>query len=61
MSRRAALAEDLRRLGLALIIAAIVGGFFQDQVPAGVAYAGLLLGAVLWLSGLATTREEDTA
>lgn len=61
MSRRAAFAEDLRRLGLALIIAAIVGGFFQDQVPAGVTYAGLLLGAVLWLSGLAITREEDTA
>lgn len=30
-----AVAEDLRRLGLALIIAAVVGGFFQETIPAG--------------------------
>ena len=60
MSRRGALAEDLRRLGLALIIAAIVGGFFQDEVAAGVAYAGLVLGAALWITGLLTTEEVMT-
>lgn len=58
MSRRNALAEDLRRLGLALLIAAIVGGFLQDQVAAGVAYLGLVLGAALWIAGLATIEEE---
>jgi len=58
MDRRRALAEDLRRLGLALLIAVIVGGFFQDKVAAGVAYTGLVLGAALWVLGLVITEEE---
>ena len=59
MSRRGAFAEDMRRLGLALFIAATVGGFFQEEVVAGVAYSGLVLGAVLWGFGILTT--EDSA
>ncbi len=60
MSRRAAFAEDLRRLGLALVIAAIVGGFLQDQVAAGLAYLGMVLGITFWISGIVLTTEETS-
>ena len=62
MSRRAALAEDLRKLGLAVLVASIVGGYLQDQVQSVVAILGGLLGVASWLTGLymtAATEEED--
>ena len=61
VSRRAALAEDLRKLGLAVLVASIVGGYLQDQVQSVVAILGGLLGVASWLTGpRMTAAEEDT-
>jgi len=55
-----AIAEDLRRVGVAAIVTGVVGGFFQDQVP--LLLAGLLVvfgGSSCVLGYRLHSREED--
>jgi len=42
-----AAAEDLRRLGVAAIIAGLVGGFLEDTVPAAAAIVAAVIGFTL--------------
>jgi hypothetical protein len=42
-----ALAEDLRRLGVAAIIAGLVGGFLEDNIPGVAAVMAAILGVLL--------------
>ena len=42
-----AFAEDLRRVGVALIIAGLVGAFMREHVASGAAIVAALLGALL--------------
>jgi len=58
VDRRGAVAEDFRRVGVAMIVAGIVGGFFHDQVPASVTLAGLVLGLLVWGIGIRITHER---
>lgn len=46
-----ALAEDFRRIGVALIIAGIIGGFLQDDVSSVVSILASVLGIGLNLVG----------
>ncbi len=46
-----ALAEDLRRFGLILLAAAIVGGFMRAQVGAMVSVLAALVGVALLVAG----------
>lgn len=59
MTPRDAVSEDLRRLGVALVIAAMVGGLLQDLVPGHVAVTVGALGLVIWAGGVALTRKEE--
>lgn len=59
MTATCAIAEDLRRLGLALIIAAIVGAFLQDKVPAAVAVSAAVAGAIANIVGYWLHSKED--
>lgn len=42
-----ALAEDFRRIGVTLIIAAIIGGILNDSVPGVSAVLAVIVGIVL--------------
>lgn len=55
-----AIAEDLRRVGVALIIAGLVGSFLQDQVPALAALAGIVIGIVSNLVGYWLHSKEES-
>lgn len=46
-----AAAEDLRRLGVAAIIAGLVGGFLEDNVPGIAAMTAAALGFILNVLG----------
>ena len=48
-SRIRAASEDMRKLGVTLMIAGIVGSAFKNQVPVEVAFIGGLLGLTLHL------------
>jgi hypothetical protein len=41
-----AIAEDLRRFGLILLTAGVVGGFLQEQASSGAAVYAVILGVV---------------
>lgn len=45
MIRLEALAEDLRRFGLAVAVAAVAGGLLQEVVPVGISMLGGLISA----------------
>jgi hypothetical protein len=54
--------EDLRKFGVALLIASLVGGIFSDRIPSGLAIWGGILGAGSWVIGLIrlhSSAEED--
>jgi uncharacterized membrane protein YfcA len=51
MDPKVALAEDLRRVGVAAIIAGIVGSFLQGQVDPGIGFVAILGGGLGLLSG----------
>lgn len=51
MSPGNALAEDLRRFGLILLAAAVVGGFMRDQVGSTPAVYAAVIGAGLLFVG----------
>jgi|GEM_PF-2681633 len=55
-----AIAEDLRRVGVALIIAGLVGAFLQDTVPAIAALAGIVIGVLSNLMGYWLHSKEET-
>ena len=44
--------EDLRKLGLALVIAALIGGFLQNEIGLTTALGGATLGVIAWGSGI---------
>ena len=46
------LVEDLRKLGIALMIAGAVGAVVREQIPKDAAYTAAGLGATIWVSGL---------
>lgn len=46
-----ALAEDMRRIGIAALIAGLIGGFLQDKVPTGAAALTAILGALACVWG----------
>lgn len=48
---RRAVQEEFRKLGVALMVAAVVGGLFEDRLPLGVAIVGLLGGLVIVVGG----------
>ena len=50
--------EDLRKLGLALLIASMIGGLLQDQFSGEIAVGGAILGVLIWWSGLIRTNRE---
>lgn len=54
-----AVAEDFRRVGVAAIVAGLVGGFLEDRVPGAAAIAAALLGVVANLAGYAIHRREE--
>jgi hypothetical protein len=51
VSRRNAISEDLRKLGLILIAAGIVAGFLRGQVSAGAAILAAISGLALSFVG----------
>lgn len=55
-----AIAEDFRRVGVALIIAAIVGAFLQETVPAIVAISAAVAGAIANTVGYWLHGKEET-
>ena len=54
---RRAIQEEFRKLGVALMIAATVGGFFEDRISLSGALTGVLLGFLI-LIGASVYREE---
>ena len=46
-----AMAEDLRRLGVAAIITGLVGGFLEDNVPSNAAITAAVLGILFLGAG----------
>ncbi len=54
---REALQEDLRKLGVGVLVASLVGGLFQEHVPTMAAILGGAAGLGLWVSGLARGQE----
>jgi len=55
------LIEDLRKFGLALMIAGAVGAVVREQVPTDAAYTAGALGAIIWMIGLriAVYKEDE--
>lgn len=51
MKPEEAIAEDLRRLGLLLLAAGIIGGFLKDDVPAALAVYATLVGVAAAIVG----------
>jgi hypothetical protein len=58
LARRKALSEDIRKVGLALLIASLLGGFLEGTVPVNLTISGLGLGAGIWFLGIFLTKEE---
>jgi hypothetical protein len=55
-----AIAEDLRRVGVAAIVAGVIGGFLQDQVPLLAAMLAVILGGGACATGYwRHSREEE--
>jgi len=54
-----AFAEDLRRVGVAAIVAGLVGGFLQDQVPVFAAILAAILGGSACAAGYWWHRREE--
>jgi hypothetical protein len=48
---RKAVQEEFRKLGVALMVAAVIGGLFEDRLPLGIAVAGLLSGLAIVVGG----------
>jgi uncharacterized membrane protein AbrB (regulator of aidB expression) len=46
-----AFAEDLRRVGVAAIVAGVIGGFLQDQVPIPASWLATVLGVTACFVG----------
>lgn len=59
MSRRGAISEDLRKLGLILIAAGIVAGFLREQVNFGPAIVAPISGVALNIAGYLLHRLEE--
>ncbi len=54
-----AIAEDFRRVGVAAIVAGLVGGFLEDRVPGAATIAAAVLGIAANLVGYAIHRREE--
>ena len=54
-----AIAEDFRRVGVAAIVAGLVGGFLEDRVPGAAAVAAAVLGLAGNLMGYAIHRHKE--
>lgn len=61
MTRTLAVAEDLRKFGLAVAVSAIVGGLLEDVVPVGVSVLGGIIGTSAWTVGLLLTPKKEGA
>ena len=59
-TRIRAASEDMRKLGVTLMIAGIVGSAFKNQVPVEVASIGGLLGLAIVGLGIWITPEEPS-
>lgn len=56
-----ALAEDLRKVGVALLVAGVVLGFLEEQVNTGAALYAAMVGVILSVAGYwLHYREEET-
>jgi len=60
MSPGLALAEDLRRVGVALLVVGIVAGFVEDRVATAAAALGAASGVALLLVGYWFHHREHT-
>jgi len=56
----AAMAEDFRRVGVAGIIAGLVGSFLEETIQGTVGLAAVVLGMVLNLIGYWLHRQPET-
>jgi len=54
-----AVADDARKLGLALVIASMIGGLLQGAVDEYVAIGGSVLGIIIWSVGIWLTNTEE--
>lgn len=59
MNRRNLLSEDLRRAGIAITVAGVVGGFFRAHVPGAAAIYAVVLGITLCIVGYCIYQKED--
>jgi len=50
--------EDLRKLGLALLIASMIGGLLEHELSGAIAIAGAALGVMVGWSGLFRINRE---
>ena len=57
-SQLKAIAEDMRKLGVGLVLAGIVGSALQSQIPVGVAVVGDVVGILLIGVGVRITPKE---
>jgi len=46
-------------LGLALVIAALIGGFLQNEIGLSPAVGGAVLGVLAWVSGILFGGERE--
>jgi hypothetical protein len=46
------LVEDLRRTGVAILVAGAVGSILREQVAPAAAYTGAALGSLIWVAGM---------
>ena len=53
-----AAAEDVRRVGVALIVAGLVAGVLEDRVPGLAAFGAVVLGIALLFGGYWLHRRE---
>ncbi len=51
------LQTDLRKIGVAIIIASVIAALFENQIPLWAVLAGATIGVLVWLGGL-IRREE---
>jgi hypothetical protein len=54
---REAVQEDLRKVGIALMVAALVGSVLEDRVTWIGAVLGAALGAAMWVAGVRQPEE----
>jgi hypothetical protein len=54
-----AVAEDMRRVGVSAIVAGVIGGFLQDQVPLLAAMLATILGGGACVAGYWQHSREE--